>query len=51
MIGARHIIWDEIIIEVVSYWHYFKIIDEEIILTDEEYDIIKKSFQELGSRP
>ena len=44
MIGARHIIWDEIIVEVANYWHYFKIIDEENILIDEEYDIIKKYF-------
>jgi hypothetical protein len=51
MIGARHIIWDEIIAEVANIWHYFKIIDEEIILTDEADDTIKKAFQELGTRP
>jgi hypothetical protein len=30
LIGARHIIWDEIINEVGKIWDYFKIIDDEI---------------------
>jgi hypothetical protein len=51
LIGARHIIWDEIIDEVGKIWNYFKIIDDEIQLTDEADDTIKKSFQELGTRP
>jgi hypothetical protein len=51
LIGARHIIWDEIISEVGKLWDYFKIIDDEILLTDEADDVIKKSFHELGTRP
>jgi hypothetical protein len=51
MIGDRHIIWDEIIDEVGNIWDYFKIIDDEILLTDEADDTIKKEFQELGTRP
>jgi hypothetical protein len=51
LIGARHIIWDEIISEVGKLWDYFKIIDDEMLLTDEADDIIKKSFHELGTRP
>jgi hypothetical protein len=51
LIGSRHIIWDEIIAEVGKIWDYFKIIDDEILLTDEADDTIKKSFQELGTRP
>jgi hypothetical protein len=35
LVGARHIIWDEIINEVAKIWDYFKIIDDEIILTNE----------------
>jgi uncharacterized phage infection (PIP) family protein YhgE len=51
LIGARHIIWDEIINEVSKIWDYFKIIDDEILLTDEVDDTLKKSFKELGTRP
>jgi hypothetical protein len=51
LIGARHIIWDEIIDEVGKIWDFFKIIDDEILLTDEADDTIKKAFQELGTRP
>jgi len=51
MIGARHIIWDEIINEVGNIWHYFKIVDEEIILTKGADDTEKKAFWELGTRP
>jgi hypothetical protein len=51
LIGATHIIWDEIIAEVGKIWHYFKIIDEEIILIDEANETINKAFQGLGMRP
>jgi hypothetical protein len=51
LIGEKHIIWDAIIDEVGKIWNYFKIIDDEIILTDEVDDTIKKGFQELGTRP
>jgi hypothetical protein len=51
LIGSRHIIWDEIISEVGKLWNYFKIIDDEMLLTDEADDIIQKSFHELGTRP
>ena len=51
LIGARHIIWDEIIYEVGKLWDYFKIIDNEMLLTNEEKDNIHKSFHELGTRP
>jgi hypothetical protein len=34
LIGAMHLIWDEIITEVGKIWDYFKIIDEEIVLRD-----------------
>jgi hypothetical protein len=50
-IGARHIIWDEIMSEVGKLWDYFKIIDDEMLLIDEVDDIIKKPFHELGTRP
>jgi hypothetical protein len=51
IIGSWHIIWDEIISEVVKLWDYFKIIDDEMLLTYEADDVIKKSFHELGTRP
>ena len=51
MIGARNMIWNEIINEVGKIWDYFKIIDDEIRLIDEADDTIKKAFQELGTRP
>jgi hypothetical protein len=51
LIGARHIIWDEIIGEVSKMWNYFKIIDDEMLLTDEADETIQKSFHELGTRP
>jgi hypothetical protein len=50
LIGARHIIWDEIIGEVAKLWNYFKIIDDEMMLTDEADESIQKSFHELGTR-
>jgi hypothetical protein len=46
LVGARHIIWDEIINEVSKIWDYFKIIDDEMLLIDEADEVIKKSFQE-----
>jgi hypothetical protein len=51
LIGARHVIWDEIINEVTKLWDFFKIIDDEIQLTDEIDEVLKKAFVELGSRP
>jgi len=51
LIRARHIIWDENINEVGKIWDYFKIIDDEILLTNEANDTIKKAFQELRTRP
>jgi len=50
-VGERHIIWDEIINEFVNIWDYFNIIDDEMLLIDEVDEVIKKSFQELGTRP
>jgi hypothetical protein len=49
--GAKHLIWDEIIIEVSRIWDYFKIIDDEMLLVDEVYDVFQKSYYELGTRP
>jgi hypothetical protein len=37
-----HIIWNEIISEVEKIWDYFKIMDDDILLTDEVDDVIKK---------
>jgi hypothetical protein len=51
LLGAKHIIWDEIISEVGKIWDYFKIIDDEILLIDEENGTKNKSFHELGTRP
>ena len=51
LMGAKNLIWDEIIIEVSKLWDYFKIIDDEMLLIDEEDDVIHKSFHELGTRP
>jgi hypothetical protein len=50
-LGAKHLIWDEIISEVTKLWDNFKIIDDEMMLIDEANDCIKKSFHELGTRP
>jgi hypothetical protein len=35
LVGAKHLIWDEIINEVAGLWDYFKIIDDEMLLVDE----------------
>ena len=51
LIGARCIIWDEIIGEVSKLWICFKIADDEMLLTNEAYETIQKSFHELGTRP
>jgi len=50
-IGARHIIWDEIIIEVTKLWDFFKINDDEIQLTNDIDEVLKKYFVEFGSTP
>jgi hypothetical protein len=42
LIWSRHIIRDEIISEVDKLWDYFKITNDEILLTDEADGIIKK---------
>ena len=44
-VRARYIIWDEIINEVSKIWDYFRIIGDEMLLTDEAEEVIKKSFQ------
>jgi hypothetical protein len=51
LVGAKHLIWDEIINEVARLWDYFKIIDDEMLLVDEADEVIHKSFHELGTRP
>jgi hypothetical protein len=51
LVGAKHLIWDEIISEVARLWDYFKIIDDEMLLVDEADEVIHKSFHELGTRP
>jgi membrane protease subunit (stomatin/prohibitin family) len=48
---ARHVIWDEIINEVTKLKDLFKITDDEIQLTNEIYEVLKKIFSELGTRP
>jgi hypothetical protein len=50
-VGAKHLIWDEIISEVARLWDYFKIKDDEMLLVDEVDEVIQKSFHELGTRP
>ena len=42
LIGDRHIIWDEIINEVIQLWDFFKITDDEIQLTDEIDEVLRK---------
>jgi len=51
LVGDRHIIWDEIINEVAKIWDYFKINDDEMLLTNQVDEVIKKSFHELGTQP
>ena len=51
LVGAKHLIWDEIISEVAELWDHFKILDDEMLLVDEADDVIQKPFQELGTRP
>jgi hypothetical protein len=51
LVGAQHLIWDDIIIEVAKLWDYFKTIDDEMLLVDEADEVIQKSFHELGIRP
>jgi hypothetical protein len=47
LIGAKNIIWDEIMSEFCRLWDYFKIIDDGILLIDEANYTIQKSFHEL----
>ena len=51
LIRDRHVMWDEIKNEVTKLWDFFKIIDDEIELTDEIDKVLKKAFVELGTRP
>jgi hypothetical protein len=51
LIGARHLIWDQIITEVTKMWDYFKLIGEEDSLVTEADRVIQQAFQELGNRP
>jgi hypothetical protein len=51
LIGARHLIWDQIITKVTKMWDCFKLIGEENSLTNEADKVIQQAFQELGNRP
>jgi len=44
LVGFKHLISDEIIGEVARLWDYFKIIDDEILLVDEVYEVIRNHF-------
>jgi len=44
LVRARHIIWNEIVNEDGKIWDYFKTINDEILLKDEAYKVINKSF-------
>jgi hypothetical protein len=51
LVGSKHLILDEIIIEVAKLSDYLKTIYDEMLLVDEADDVIQKSFHELGIRP
>jgi len=44
LIGARHLIWDQIITKITNIWDYFKFIGEESSLANEEDKSIQQSF-------
>ena len=51
LIGARHVISDEIINKVTKLWDFFNIVDNETQLTNDIDEVLKKAFVELASRP
>jgi len=51
LIGARNLIWDQIITKVTKMWDCFKLIGEEKLLTNEAEKAVQQAFQELGDKP
>jgi hypothetical protein len=51
LIGARNIIWDQIITKVTKMWDCFKLIGEDKLLRNEEVKAKQQDFQELGDKP
>jgi hypothetical protein len=49
LIGARHLIWDQIITEINKIWDYFKIIEEEVYMTDEARSSHTTSISRIGN--
>jgi hypothetical protein len=51
LIGARHLIWDQIITKVTRIWDYFKLMDEESTLVKKADKDIQQAFHDLGNSP
>jgi hypothetical protein len=51
LVGAKHLIWEEIIGEVAKLWDYLKIINDEMFLVDEADDVIQEPFHVQRTRP
>jgi flagellar biosynthesis chaperone FliJ len=51
LIGARHILWDHIISEIIKSWNYFTLVVDESSLASQTQHNINKILEELSDKP